>query len=160
MHDILVFVAGFGWWPVASGVLIAAFLLTIQRRRDRLAWSGLIALVGAVAAVLALRAVVSSLAEPFAGIGLVKPSGHAALAVVVYGTIGFVYGRHLIPELRHAARVACLALMLAIPSAMVLLGFHTVPDVLVGAVAGFAALRLSRPLTLSWLSPAGALEKS
>src|SRR5258707_4311294 len=102
MHDILVFIAGFGWWPIASGVLIAAFLLTIRRRRDRLAWAGLIALVGAAGAVLALRAVVAALAEPFALIGLVKPSGHAALAVVVYGTIGFVYGRHLIPDLRRA----------------------------------------------------------
>jgi membrane-associated phospholipid phosphatase len=156
MRQFLLLTAGFGWWPIASAVLVAACAFTAWRRRDPGAWAGLVALVAAAVAVLALRLVVSSTAEPCALIGLVKPSGHAALAAVVYGTIGFVYGRHLPAARRRAARIVCLVLMIAVPAAMVGLGFHSVSDVLVGAVAGLTALGLSRPLAVSWGRPTAA----
>jgi membrane-associated phospholipid phosphatase len=153
MRQVLLLTAGFGWWPIASAVLVAACMLTAWWRRDRGAWAGPIALVSAAAAVLALRLLVWSVAEPCALIGLVKPSGHAAMAAVVYGTIGFVYGRHLPPLHRRAARLLCVLLMIAVPGAMVALGFHSVSDVLVGAVAGLTALGLSGVLAVSWGRP-------
>ncbi|MEJ0071252.1 MAG: phosphatase PAP2 family protein [Pseudomonadota bacterium] len=128
--------------------------LTAWRRRDPGAWAGLVALGVAAVAVLVLRLLVWSVPEAFALIGLVKPSGHAAMAAVVYGTIGFVYGRHLSSRGRDVARILCLLLMVGVPVAMVQLGFHSVSDVLVGAVAGLMALGLSRALAISW-GPSG-----
>jgi membrane-associated phospholipid phosphatase len=154
MHEFLLFTAGFGWWPIASCVLVAAAAFTAWYRRDPGAWAGLIALFVAAAAVVVLRLVVWHTAELCALIGLVKPSGHTALAAVVYGTIGFVYGRHLPSRRRQLARGLCLALMAAVPAAMVALGFHSVPDVLVGGAVGIAALALSRVLAASWARPA------
>jgi len=153
MHQFLLFTACFGWWPIASGVLVAAAALTAWQRRDPAAWAGLVALLVAAAAVVGLRLVVWHTAELCALVGLVKPSGHAALAAVVYGTIGLVYGRHLPSGGRRAARGLCLALMAAVPAAMVALGFHSVPDVLVGGAAGIAALALGRALAAAWTRP-------
>jgi hypothetical protein len=150
-RQTLLLVAGFGWWPIACAVLAGACALAWWRRGDRTAWTGLAALGAAAIAVTALRAIVMHAAEPFAAIGLLWPSGHAALAAVVYGTIGFVYGRHLPSGARSVVRVLCCLLMVAVPSAMVGLGFHTVPDVLVGGAAGLVALVASRRL-----APAGS----
>lgn len=144
--QILRLVAGFGWWPIACAMLAGACALTYWRLGDRTAWTGLAALLAAATAVLLLRGLVLHATAPFAALGLLWPSGHAALAAVVYGTIGFVYGRHLPVRARTAMRALCLALMVAVPSAMVGLGFHTVPDVLVGATAGLVALIASRRL--------------
>jgi len=154
MHEFLLFTAGFGWWPISSLVLVAAASLTAWCRRDPSAWAGPVALLAAAAAVVILRLVVWHTAELCGLIGLVKPSGHTALAAVVYGTIGFVYGRHLPSGRRRAARGLCLALMAAVPAAMVALGFHSVSDVLVGGAVGMAALGLSRALAASWTRPA------
>jgi membrane-associated phospholipid phosphatase len=154
MHQLLLFTAGFGWWPIASAVLVAATALTAWRWRDPGVWAGPMALLAAAAAVVALRLVVWHTAELCALIGLVKPSGHAALAAVVYGTIGFVYGRHLPLGRRRAARALCLTLMAAVPAAMVALGVHSVSDVLVGGAVGMAALGFSRALAAAWARPA------
>jgi membrane-associated phospholipid phosphatase len=144
VQQSLQLVAGFGWWPIATSVLAAACALMHWGRRDRTAWSGLAALGGAGLAILSLRWLVLQDAAPFAAVGLLWPSGHAALAAVVYGTIGFVHGRHLPAGPRGAARAVCAALIVAVPGAMVALGFHTVTDVLVGGAAGAAALTASR----------------
>jgi hypothetical protein len=144
VYQSLKLVAGFGWWPIATTVLAASCALMHFGRRDRSAWRGLAALGGAAGAILLLRWLVLRDAAPFAAVGLLWPSGHAALAAVVYGTIGFVYGRHLPAGARGAAQALCGALIVAVPAAMVGLGFHTVPDVLVGAAAGLAALAASR----------------
>jgi membrane-associated phospholipid phosphatase len=151
---VLELASDFGWWPIACGVQVTACAVTAWHQRDRAAWAGLIALCAAAAAVVVLRLAVWHNAELFGAVGLVKPSGHSALAAVVYGTIGFVLGRHLPPWRRGAVRVACLAVMAMVPAAMVGLGFHTVPDVLVGGAAGLAALALGHALTLAWARPA------
>jgi membrane-associated phospholipid phosphatase len=151
MYQSLRLVAGFGWWPIATTVLVAACALMHWGRRDRTAWSGLAALGGAAAAIVLLRWLVLLDVAPFAALGLRWPSGHAALAAVVYGTLGFVYGRHLPAGPRGAAQALCGALIVAVPSAMVGLGFHTVTDVLVGGAAGFAALATSR-VAAAWVS--------
>jgi membrane-associated phospholipid phosphatase len=155
-YQVLELASDFGWWPIACGVQVTACALTAWHRRDRAAWAGLVALFAAAAAVVVLRLAVWHNAEPFAVIGLVKPSGHTALAVVVYGTIGFVLGRHLPPRRRGVVRIACLVVMALVPAAMVGLGFHTVPDVLVGGAAGLAALALGHALTRAWTRPAPA----
>jgi membrane-associated phospholipid phosphatase len=149
-HEFLLFAASFGWWPVACAVQVAGCALTAWRGRDRGAWAGVVALFAAAAAVVVLREAVLHTAELCALVGLVKPSGHTALAAVAYGTIGFVHGRHLPPGRRRAMRVLCLGLMAAVPAAMVALGLHSVLDVLVGGGAGMAALALCRGLAEAW----------
>ena len=149
VHQSLLLVAGFGWWPIATVVLAAACALAHWACRDRTAWTGLAALLAAAAAIVLLRRLVLHAPAPFAAVGLVWPSGHSALAAVVYGTIGFVYGRHLPAGPRGLVRWVCVALMVAVPGAMVGLGFHTMADVLVGGGAGLVALVASR-----WLAAA------
>jgi len=150
---MLLFAAGFGWWPVAVAVQVAGCTLTAWRWRDRAAWAGLVAMVAAAGAVVVLRLMVSHNAELCAMFGLVKPSGHTALALVVYGTIGLVHGRHLAAGPRRALRVLCLAVMAWVPAAMVALGQHSVPDALVGGAAGLAGLALCRSLAGAWSAP-------
>lgn len=154
-RQILQLVAGFGWWPIACAVLVAACGLATWWRADRTAWTGIAALLAAAAAVVIARWIVSHAVEPFAAIGLVKPSGHAALAAVVYGTLGFAYARHLPAGARAPARGLCVVLMVAVPAAMVGLGFHTVPDVLVGGAAGLAAFFAGRGLAAWRLALSG-----
>ena len=153
-YQVLQLASDFGWWPIACGVQLSACALARWRWRDRGAWAGLVALLAAAAAVVGLRLAVWHNAEFFALIGLVKPSGHTALAVVVYGTIGFVFGRHLPPRQRGVVRVACVGVIAMVPAAMVGLGFHTMSDVLVGGVAGLAALALGGGLARAWARPA------
>ncbi|MGW7619092.1 phosphatase PAP2 family protein [Streptomyces antimycoticus] len=73
-------------------------------------------------------------AELFHG-GMAFPSGHAANAVVVWGTVAYLAGRHR----RTGALIACV-MALGIGLTAVYLGTHWVSDVLGGWVAGVLVL--------------------
>lgn len=78
-------------------------------------------------------------AELFHG-GMVFPSGHTANAVVVWGTLAYLSGRHR----RTGALVACV-MALGVGLTTVYLGTHWVSDVLGGWAAGVLVL-LALPL--------------
>ena len=77
--------------------------------------------------------------------GMVFPSGHAANAVVMWGLVAYLVGRH-----RRAAAVVAAVLAATVGATTVYLGTHWVSDVLAGWVAG-ALILLALP-TLSRLA--------
>jgi len=73
-------------------------------------------------------------------IGLVSPSGHAAISLTVYGMAAMVLASWTAGWWRMSLAVAAAALVAAIAVSRVLLGVHTVTEVVVGLLVGAAAL--------------------
>jgi len=126
--------------------LAALGLLVAGWPRAALAW--MIVVPGVLFVVLAGKIATIGCAGPLtASIGLSSPSGHTASAAVVYG--GLVA---LLVRTRWPARVALISATIVaavIGASRLLLGVHTVADVLVGAPVGiigaYALIRLAGP---------------
>lgn len=72
--------------------------------------------------------------------GLVSPSGHACLSAVVYGVIGTILSAGRSMPARIAIATAVIGMILAVAVTRVLMGIHTLPEVLVGLGVGGLAL--------------------
>jgi len=72
--------------------------------------------------------------------GLVSPSGHAAIALAVYGMATIVLASWVSGWWRISLAVAAVILVTGIAVSRVLLGAHTVAEVVVGLLVGGAAL--------------------
>jgi membrane-associated phospholipid phosphatase len=120
-----------GWWSVVVPLQIIVAALALAQDRVRLAVFSLAAVSFAVAAVGAARIVVERYPDQAARLGVVLPSGHSALVVVLVTTLAAMVGRDR-PRLR--AIVAGLTI-LAVACVMVR-GGHTPGDVAVGLGLG------------------------
>lgn len=110
----------------------------------QLAWSGYrrVALV-LIVALVAAAAVIGLLKVAFVGCGagafaprINSPSGHAAMTAAVLGTLSFVVQARLTGWWRVLLPPAALAAIGAIAATRVVLGMHTVEEVVVGLAAG------------------------
>ena len=122
------------------GVAIPILLVALNERRAALGWT--VAVGGVWAAMLLLKFlgyVVFTLdpASPLGGIDLVTPSGHVASATVIYaGLAGLLLrgpGSVFVRTLTVAVLVA-----VGVGFTRVLLGEHSVAEVIVGGVVGIA----------------------
>jgi membrane-associated phospholipid phosphatase len=146
--DVLRAVTQLGGATVLLAVtIVAALVLLLKRRIAHAALMGA-ALVGGEGLNMALKAAFErprpSFSEPLAtAAGYSFPSGHAMVALTVYGALAFVTAtsvksrraRVLIP-------VAAAALVLAIGFSRLYLGVHYVSDVVAAYGAGIAWLML------------------
>ena len=73
-------------------------------------------------------------------VGLVSPSGHAAISLTVYGMAAMVLTSWTSGVWRVSLAMAAAVLVAAIAVSRVLLGVHTVTEVVVGLLVGAAAL--------------------
>jgi undecaprenyl-diphosphatase len=71
--------------------------------------------------------------------GLTSPSGHACLSAVVYGTLGTVVAAGRPPLVRAAIALVVIAIVGMIALSRLVLGVHTMIEVLVGLAVGTAA---------------------
>lgn len=110
----------------------------------QLAWSGYrrVALV-LIVALVAAAAVIGLLKVAFVGCGagafaprINSPSGHAAMTAAVLGTLSFVVQARLTGWWRVLLPPAALAAIGAIAATRVVLGMHTVEEVVLGLAAG------------------------
>ncbi len=121
--------------PLAA--LVAVSLAAVGWRREALAWSAAVA--GTLAAMLALKLLAFAFAGHLGG-GLRSPSGHTAAGTVVYaGLLALLAGRRL--ETRTGvALLAGAAMALLFGATRLALGWHTLPEVLVGGAVGLAGV--------------------
>ncbi|GAA5165526.1 phosphatase PAP2 family protein [Viridibacterium curvum] len=132
-----------------SGVTMPLVLLLIAllwfAESRRAAWLLTRALLVCVAVLMTLKIVFLSCGHVF-GLGVESPSGHACLTTFVYGCIAVVVWAQPRPALRIVS-VAIAALIISfVAASRIVLGAHTVPEVLLGGAAGFATLALfARP---------------
>ena len=122
------------------GIAVPIVLALVRQRRAALAWTTAIACVWV--AMLALKLAGYTVAavdpaSPLSEIGLITPSGHVASAAPIYGgLIGLLLPR---PGTL-MVRTVLAALLIAVLSGAtrVLLGAHTLAEVIVGAMVGVA----------------------
>ena len=126
--------------------LAAVGLLVSGWQRATLAW--VIVVPGVLFVVLIGKIATIGCAGPMTqSIGLYSPSGHTASAAVVYGGLVALLVRTRWPE--RVALVSATVVAAVIGASRLLLGVHTVADVLVGAPVGilgaYALIRLAGP---------------
>src|ERR1700691_4225212 len=134
--SIIKFVSDFGdlavLLPIAAAIQVW-LLRAPEARRVAAIWA--ISLFFCCGATALLKIYFS--ACPYGGIN--SPSGHAALSVFVYGGLSVVGARaHRI--LKFILLAAGVGLAVAILATRVILGAHTVAEVLIGSVIGLIAL--------------------
>lgn len=148
--------------PLAA--LVLAFLVAVSWLRAAFAWALCIGFCGLALGVLKL--VFQSCGHVWFP-ALQSPSGHTAMSVAVYGGLALVAGRPLSLLPRAALLAVGAALPAAIAVSRLVLGYHSLPEVLMGAAFGvlavaslhrnLAASPPPRPLPLIWLMPLAAL---
>ncbi len=125
--------------PVAAVVLVV--LLMLGWRRGALAW--MMGVGGVLGTMLVLKLIVFACIWKLPKLNLSSPSGHTAVAAVVYGGLLAL----LAPRRRGGPFLAALTgggLALLVGSTRLALHVHTVPDVLVGAAVGVLGAVLLR----------------
>jgi membrane-associated phospholipid phosphatase len=143
--DVMSTVTQLGGATVLLAVtLVVGAALLVRRRVAHAALLGA-ALAGAEALNLALKAAFErprpSLSDPIASAaGFSFPSGHAMVALTVYGALAFIAASAGPRRRRVMILVAATGLVLAIGFSRLYLGVHYVSDVLAGYGAGLAWL--------------------
>jgi membrane-associated phospholipid phosphatase len=119
-------------------LVVALMLVAMGWRRGALVW---LAVIGATfGAILVLKSVFLACPPVFDPWTLHSPSGHTAAAAVVAGGFATLLGGR-----GWIAFVVSILAAAAIGSSRVELGYHSLPEVLIGAAAGAAgAVALSR----------------
>jgi membrane-associated phospholipid phosphatase len=74
------------------------------------------------------------------GIDIESPSGHTSIATYFYGSLGMMARAWYRPALGWAAMLLAAAVILLVAASRVILGFHSVPEVIVGMVVGVGCL--------------------
>ncbi len=141
------FVTDFG----DSGLLlVVAALVTLHAlARGRRATAGrmLLAVLAAGMGMLLMKLIFIGCSAAMGQEALRSPSGHAALSAAVYGTLAGLASRHLSTPWRVLVWAAALALIGSIAASRVVLGFHTISEVLLGVVWGIASAWLAWRVT-------------
>jgi membrane-associated phospholipid phosphatase len=113
-------------------VLAIAVALSVQGwRRGALAW--LIVVASTFAATLAFKLMFLACSPVFGPMDVHSPSGHVAAATVVTGGLAAILTRHRATILPAAVLAA-----IVIGVSRLVLGAHTLPEVIVGALIGLA----------------------
>jgi membrane-associated phospholipid phosphatase len=118
-------------------VIILGWLLTHSSSRVAGSWVLAAGLCAVLTTLLKVYLYACSLAP-----GLVSPSGHSSLSVLVYGAIVVVIAAEQRAGLRAALVVAGAIWIAAIAGSRIWLNAHSLPEVAIGVVIGSAALAL------------------
>jgi membrane-associated phospholipid phosphatase len=139
--DLYVWITDFGDTAVLLPVTVVVLIVLSWRgaRQAARVWLG--AIVLCVFAVTVLKIVCRTCAPHLSAWSVNSPSGHTAFSVVVYGalTVMFALGAST-PAKRVAIAGAGAGSIVAIAATRLLLGFHTISEVAIGAAAGAVAL--------------------
>lgn len=140
-HSVVVAVTGVGDLAVLLplSIAIVVWLLWARRKREALRW--LIAVLFAAGGTGLLK--IFFLSCPPAG-DLHSPSGHTAFSTLIYGTLALLVASHVRGWRQWAAAAAGAGLVGAVAITRLLLGVHTVAEVLLGLMMGLAGLALFR----------------
>ena len=117
---------------------LAAVLWSQQSAAAALTWLG--TLLPGLAVLAALKLLGHTCEAALAGPSLVSPSGHAAFATMVYGSVGIVLARHLRGAGRWLAMAVPTTVAAGVAATRVLLNSHTALEVAVGLFVGVVTL--------------------
>jgi membrane-associated phospholipid phosphatase len=135
--SIIKFISDFGdlalLLPIAAAIQVW-LLRAPEGRRSAAIWA--ISLLFCCGATALLKIYFS--ACPYGGIN--SPSGHAALSVFVYGGLGAIVGTRARRSLKFVLAAAGVGLVVAILATRVILGAHSIAEVLIGSAVGVMAL--------------------
>ena len=137
-------------------VVVLAVLIVSGWRRGAVAWSLAVGFTFGVTLVLKAGFVV--LTSAFGSEFRISPSGHVASACVVYGGVALVLLRGVVP--RTVVALFPAAVVMLIGYSRVVLGMHTIPEVIAGAAVGIAGVAIlaatmgPRPAFAIWPVPA------
>ena len=138
-QDMIGFITDFGdeavMLPVTS--LVAGMLAWARWWRGLATWCS--AVGGTLAAIFVLKVVSLVWIACWSGPGLGSPSGHTAASTAIYGSIGVLVLHRSAASRRWAVGGAGLIATL-IGTSRLLLGVHSVADVLAGAAVGMAGV--------------------
>ena len=84
--------------------------------------------------------------------GIAYPSGHAAEAILIYGTAAYLLSRYAHPDTRVRGRLAVIVTAIVVNSLGVAyyLGYHWPTDLLAGALTGGIVLRVIVDVDRAW----------
>jgi membrane-associated phospholipid phosphatase len=144
--------------------LMVAFLAFAGEKRAAACLTLAVALCGLTIGLAKLA--LQSCGRPLLSIDLVTPSGHAALATVVFGSFAYLLSRGAPAERRWIFAAGAVIIILCIAVSRIALAVHSTTEVVAGLCIGLSALaifgRLAGPLlehqSILWLCvPAAVL---
>jgi hypothetical protein len=146
--ELLWRIAYFGDVQVALPIAAILVVWLCARRRWQTAIWCAVAVLGCSAAILFLKLAFFSGDLRLPSLGLRNPSGHSAVAAVVYGSLAWVLSREIPGWRGRALLLLTCAGVAAIGVSLYLVRAHTLPDVFVGLTLGsgcaLAFVRLGR----------------
>jgi membrane-associated phospholipid phosphatase len=165
LQTIWSFVTDFGDTAVTVplAVLVTGFLFAAKQPRLAIGWTSVILFCAGVTGALKLAFTICG--YPLAHSGLMSPSGHTAMSIVVYGGLAAIVGNGLRAPARAVLIAAAAIFTIGIALSRTIVASHTPIEVAIGVVIGVVALGAMiavaaryRPehLPIRWLA-AGAL---
>jgi membrane-associated phospholipid phosphatase len=114
---------------------IGGWLLIVQARRVAFWW---VVALGLCAGGTTLLKMVFYACPPVPE--LISPSGHTSMATLVYGAVVIVFSAEAARSSRFLVAAGGLLLILAVAVSRAILGFHSIPEVVLGSILGLIAL--------------------
>ena len=134
-----------GYLVVIEVTLLASLSFLIHKHRGRIL-PLLISVVGSAVTVFLLKFIFDT-ARPIGSFYMENtpsfPSGHAAIAIALYGFLFYVIWHHEKHPLKNKTLLLLALLVTLIGVSRIYLGVHYVPDVLVGYLIGLGWLCIS-----------------
>jgi membrane-associated phospholipid phosphatase len=139
LHSILKVVTDFGDSAVTVplALLTLIFLVGVGSRRAAFAW--LAAILSCAATVGILKLALGACGDRPLSVGLVNPSGHAAMSATVYCSLAVLVGSTRCARDRSALVVFALMISAAIGISRIALRMHSGLDVIVGLAVGLTS---------------------
>lgn len=137
--EVLHFITGLGDQAVVLPfvLIVAVTLAAAGARREALYWC--IAIFAALSTTLAAKLIFLPCGHLFPQLELRSPSGHAAAAIAAYGGFAVLWAKLVTGRLRLVLVSAAILGGLGIAMSRVLIGVHTVPEVVFGCFIGLIA---------------------
>ena len=120
-------------------LLLTAMLWRSESARAAICLLTAVAVCGSV--MVALKIAFLACGETW-GVGILTPSGHASMSSMVYGAFAVVVSRKLGWRTRVGVGLLCGLLVACIAVSRVVLGVHSVDEVIVGLSVGLGALSI------------------
>lgn len=144
MNQLLIYITDIG----DSAVLTAMALLSMGwfalRGERRVALRFGASFFGASCAIAVLKILVIGCGHPLTiRFGLRSPSGHAALSAALFGGLALLARRSLLRLTAFAVEAVAFLLAASIAVSRVMLGFHSVAEIIVGLLVGAACAVLA-----------------
>lgn len=139
-YTLLVMITDLGDSAVLSALVVAlcAYLLAQHCRREALILAG--AFAAACVSIAAVKVLLMGCGTMLRHYGLHSPSGHSALSVTVYGLMAFLLGNRLPQRFRFIPMGLLIPLAIMIALSRVILGCHTLAEVIAGVLIGLVVL--------------------